>query len=310
MRSRLSVALAVTLLFAGLAVPSVAHAEPSAADVTRAAQLKQTGDDAMVSLRYSDALEAYERAYDITRDPALLYNRGRAYEGLGNFPAALDQLEAFDAQAPASLKARVKKLPELLAKVRARVAVLTVRSAEPGARVMVGDKRVGDTPLTVKLSSGHATVEVSAEGFTTYRKEVDLPGGGALTLDAELAKKDRHGVLAVRTNPVGAFATRDGKPLGTTPLEVPLEPGRVVVRLHLDGYLDADASAVVEAGQRQEIDLTLTREPGITSRWWFWTAVGAVVVGGTVLTVALVREKKAPSGDIAPGQIAAPLVRF
>jgi len=67
---------------------------------------------------------------------------------------------------------------------------------------------------------------------------------------------------------------------------------------------------VIAAGGRQEIDVTLTREPGITSRWWFWTALGAVVVSGTVLTVALVRERKAPSGDIAPGQIAAPLVRF
>lgn len=307
MRLRLSVVLAVVLSFAA---PVVAYAEPAPAEAARAAQAKQAGDDAMVALRYADALEAYERAYEITRDPALLYNRGRAYEGLGNFPAALDQLEAFDAQATASLKSRVKKLPELLAKVRARVSVLTVRTREPGARVMVGDKRVGETPLTVKLSSGRATVEVSAEGFTTYRKEVDLPGGGATTLEADLEKKDRHGVLAVRTTPDGASATLDGKLLGTTPLEVPLDPGRVVVRLRHEGYVDADASAVIASGARQEIEVTLTREPGITSRWWFWTAVGAVVVGGTVLTVALVRERKAPTGDIAPGQIAAPLVRF
>ena len=307
MRLGSSVVLALALL---LSAPSRAYGDPAPVDAARAAQEKQAGDDAMGALRYADALDAYERAYEITRDPALLYNRGRAYEGLGNFPAALEQLEAFDAQAPASLKGRVKKLPELLAKLRARVAVLTVRTRAPGARVMVADKRVGDTPLTLKLSSGRATVEVSADGYTTYRKEIDLPGGGAITLEAELEKKDRHGVLAVRTTPDGAAASLEGKPLGTTPLEVPLDAGRVVVRLHREGYIDADASAVITAGGRQEIDVTLTREPGITSRWWFWTALGAVVVSGTVLTVALVRERKAPSGDIAPGQIAAPLVRF
>jgi len=64
---------------------------------------------------------------------------------------------------------------------------------------MVADKRVGDTPLTLKLSSGRATVEVSADGYTTYRKEVDLPGGGAITLDAELEKKDRHGTRESRS---------------------------------------------------------------------------------------------------------------
>src|SRR4051812_42541264 len=73
----------------------------------------QKGDAAMVALRYQEALDNYRKAYELTKSPALLYNMGRAYEGLAEFPKALDALEEFSDKAPRELLARVPKLDEL-----------------------------------------------------------------------------------------------------------------------------------------------------------------------------------------------------
>src|SRR5215212_6386311 len=62
-----------------------------------AAAHKKSGDEAMDTFRFADALAAYTDAYAITKDTALLYNMGRALQALNRFPEALDKLEAFDA---------------------------------------------------------------------------------------------------------------------------------------------------------------------------------------------------------------------
>lgn len=111
----------------------------------------------------------------------------------------------------------------------------------------------------------------------------------------------------MRTVPDGAELSVDGKPLGHAPAEAQLAPGNHVIVASYDGYRSKEVSAVVVEGQRKEVDLALDKSPPITARWWFWTGIGVVAVGAGVLTVALLTEKPAGSGDIPPGQVAGPL---
>src|SRR5262249_14067665 len=106
MSTRLHVRLAVVLAcaIAAPATPSLALADESAA------ALKQRGDAAMDSLRYDDAIAAYEKAYAISKDPAILYNLGRVHQARGVYPKALEYLERFDREAPPELKSRVPLL--------------------------------------------------------------------------------------------------------------------------------------------------------------------------------------------------------
>src|SRR5450631_1189811 len=90
------------------AVFVLALACPAAAD--GASELKRSGDAAMHAAHYEDALEAYDAAYAVEPDPAILYNRARALQGLGNYPEALASIESFEKLAPAALKQRVPKL--------------------------------------------------------------------------------------------------------------------------------------------------------------------------------------------------------
>jgi hypothetical protein len=278
---------------------------------SRAADLKRRGDTAMDSIHFLEAVDAYAQAYAITKDPALLYNRGRALEALGDFPGALEALEKFDAAANADLKARVPKLAELMTELRARVSSLRVTCNVAGARVLVREKVVGVTPLpdALRVTHGTAPIEVNADGYVPYRNTVALPGGGVLVLDVTLTRNAKTSVLVLRSSVPGTIATVDGKVVGNPPVEVEVEPGSHKILARAEGHADLETLAVVARGDQKQIDLQLKPRGGITTQWWFWTGLGVVVAGGAAVSAALLIEKKPSSGDLAPGTVSAP-IRF
>lgn len=289
-----------------------ARSAPTKQERARAAELKKQGDDAMVTLRYADALAAYEGSYAIVPDPALLYNKGRALQALARFPEALEQLEAFAAQASPKLKARVPALAELIAEVRSKVSTLALTCNVAGARVLLNSKVIGVTPLSgpIKVNAGAATMEVEAEGHFPFRKKVELPGNGELAVEARLTSRSTTGILVVRSPVAGARVSVDGRPVGAAPAEASLRAGTHTLVVERDGYEAARTTAVVVAGERKQVTIPLERTKPLVARWYFWAGVGAVVVGGAVLTGALITERSPGSGDIPPGQVSAPLLRY
>ncbi|MCC6901003.1 MAG: PEGA domain-containing protein [Polyangiaceae bacterium] len=302
----LSLALVATLW---LSSPAMAQSADAAA---QARELKAQADEAMQRIEYERALDLYDKAYGLDPSPALLYNRGRAYEALARYPEALDQLEEFERTAPAELKAKVSRLDALMGRVRARVSQLEITCNVPGARVLVRAKVAGTTPIDhpLRLNSGKAVVEVSADGYHPFRQTLTLTGGGKQKLEVKLVTKASGGLLVVGSPVAGATVFVDGKRLGAVPVQTVLPPGKHRVVVHHDEYEDADTRVEMVAGRRNEITVPLDRPPGLTSRWWFWTGVGVVAVGGGVLVYALLTEREADRGDMPPGQVAGPLVRF
>jgi hypothetical protein len=150
--------------------------------------LKAQGDTLVHDLHYREAIAAYDAAYAITHDPAILYNRWRAYDALGETPQALDELEEFARVAPAELKAKVPKLDELLTATRARVATVIVRSSIAGATLFVRNHREGTTPFAspLRFRTGSALVEAQAPGYRPFQREVELTAGAPVTIDVTL----------------------------------------------------------------------------------------------------------------------------
>ena len=307
--------MCVLLAAFSLLLSSLAGAQGDAAKggaESQAKELKSQGDEAMDSLRYEEALDKYTKAYQLSRNPALLYNRGRAFEALTRYPEALDEIIKFEAEAPPDLKKKVPQLTELITSLRNKVSTLRVSSNVAGSRVVVRSKVVGTTPLPgpLRLNSGEATVEVTADGYHAFKKTVDLPGGSELEIKAELRTKSTTGILRVDSPVAGASVIIDGKRVGKAPAERALPAGKHQVLVQADGYEDSLTSAVVEAGTRKVVKVDLEKIPPVTARWWFWTGAGVIVAGGVALTVALLTEGPADKGDIAPGQVSAPLFSF
>jgi hypothetical protein len=187
--TRRFLALVLVLALALVLGPREAAAQ-SATERAHAAQLKKQGDELVHTLHYREALVAYDGAYAFSHDPAILYNRGRALDALGETPQALDAFEEFLRLAPASLKGKVPKLDELVASVRARVATLVIHCPVEGANVFVRRRLEGTTPLpaALRVPTGTALVEVQAAGYQPYHAEMELGGGAPTTVEVALVK--------------------------------------------------------------------------------------------------------------------------
>lgn len=298
-----ALSLAPSPLRAQAASPAAAAA-PDADAQARAAERKASGDEAMEALRYEDALAAYGEAYAITKNPALLYNMGRALEALNRFPEALEKLTAFDAAASPELKARVPRLPTLIAELRQRVSTLDIRTNVEGARIVVRNVVVGKSPLPepLKLVAGPAEIEIDAEGYFGAKKSVTLEGGAEQTVTFELFSRTTTGVLTVRASASAAEVLVDGKRIGIAPVELNVPKGthRITVR-HPD-FRVYETSAVVPAGGYKAVTATLQAK-SIATRWWFWTGLGAVAVAGAATAIVATTERAPSTGTIAPGQL-------
>jgi hypothetical protein len=309
-RARLVLVVAAAFAFDAGALTTVRADTPDARAAhdrdPRAADLKKRGDELLDTKHYAEALAAYDEAYAITPMPALLYNRGRALQFLGRFPEALEAIERFATEAPPELRERVAGLPRLLEELRARVGELAVTSKVAGARVLVNDKQIGVTPLApVRVASGHLAIEVFAEGYFPMRRELDLPGNGSRAVDFPLLSRDKAGLLIVNSHLSATRVSVDGVGLGRAPVEAGLVAGAHRIVAEHDGYDPTSTQVVLVAGEKRETWLDPTATPPLYARWWFWTAIGVVVVGGIVTYVALTTESSPPSGDYSPG-----LVRF
>jgi hypothetical protein len=273
------------------------------------AELKRQANEAMATLRPADALPAYRQAYALSKEPAILYNMGRALEALEDYPGALVQYEEFRRTAPADIKARVPLLDQLIAQTRNKVTRVSFVCNVPGARVLVGAKAIGTisapagtaSPLEVSLNAGLAHVEIDAEGYSPYVHDAQFLGGGILRIEVELIPKDRAGVLVVTTTPAAAEVAIDRKWLGVAPLEASVQAGMHSVAVRREGFRTTESSVVVAAHERKSLRIALEGTP-VTARWWFWTGVAVVVVGGVVATsLALTLERSPDVGTIAPG---------
>jgi len=113
----------------------------------------------------------------------------------------------------------------------------------------------------------------------------------------------------VSTRPGGAAVLVDGKQVGTSNprVELVLPAGAHQISARREGYEEAHVPLVLRAGATRELAVPLEPTVPVTSRWWFWTGAALVVAGGAAVGYALLTERPADHGSLAPGQVSAPL---
>ena len=277
----------------------------------RAVNLRAAGNQAMLEMRYVDALAAYQQAAALAPEyTGVLYSIARAHQLLGEFTAALRALEQFDREASPETKAKVGGLDRLFAELRARVGTLELKSNVSGARVLLRNKVLGTTPLPpMRLEAGAATLELELDGFFLVHREIVVPAAGRVNLEVELHARSTSALLVIRTDPSGAQIRVDGFNQGTSSpsIELTLPAGTHRITAQREGYDEASVPVVLRAGTSRDLPLKLERSVPVTSRFWFWAGATLLVAGGVTLAVASLTERPADKGTLTPGQISAPL---
>lgn len=300
----------VLLSVPALVVPRTALGQPaSSAPSAGVDEDKRKGDEASAELRYQDAIGHYEKSYATTKNPAVLYNMGRAYQSLADFPKALDKLEEFAEKAPADLKARVPQLEGLLTEVRNRVATMIISVQVSGAEIRLGDKILGSTKVgqtILRVNSGPQTLTIRHPDYFEVSRPLALTAGKIETVDITLASRAQEALLTVSSPVGGANVSLDGKNIGVVPAQTGAKPGQHRITLTRDGYDPAETSIVVKAGEDRQVTVPMAVHETITGKWWFWTAIGVVVVGGAIAIGVIANTEKDPTaGTIPPGTVKA-----
>ena len=216
------------------------------------------------------------------------------------------------------------KLAELVADVRARIGMLSVRCSVDvaDATIEIGEhtKLTGcaTAPKIVRFSvpARRESIEVRlvSPTFQAAPARVVVEGGappGDILLSA--LARSTSGRLVVRVTPRDATIAVDGVDRGNPPLEVALAAGAHTVDVRADRHEPARLAVVVDAGRTKDMSVDLVRSAPVTSRWWFWTAVGVGVAAVATTTVLLVvqPEKDGHSGSgFSPPRTTVSFVRF
>jgi hypothetical protein len=274
-----------------------------------AVSFKEEGDKEIDTGNYTAAVEAYEKGDRIQHHPIFDFNRARALQGAGRMAEALDALERFDREAPTDLRAKVPGFDELLAQLRRSVAGLILTGERRSARVSINGRDSGKLVPgnTIRCDAGSFELKVEAEGFRSISKRITITAGETQTVELKWQPIDHRAKIRLSASVPGAAVWIDGRPLGQTPIELKLEPGRHRLRLEHPDTLPLQTEIVVAARESRETALEMPRPAPFWTRWWFWTGAAAVAAGLVVTGIALSTSKSPREGDIAPGVVSGPL---
>ncbi len=215
---------------------------------------------------WDGARTSFKSAYELSKNPRVLFNVAVAEKELGRYAAALETYKKEQAEAKGQLTPdETQELAAAIASLEKLVGALTIDINEKDAEVFVDDEKIDSSklpgPYTVKL--GERRIRAQKAGFQESVEAVTVPGGGKATVTIKLqplVKMARVNVNVV--GPSNAIVKVDGKEVGPAPYAgvVPVAPDPHEFSAEAPGYVAARQSAVVKEGEVLNLTLQLAEQ--------------------------------------------------
>jgi hypothetical protein len=274
------------------------HADPALPEPaepdnkSRARALYREGLTHAERAEWTEAHAKFIAAEQLYSHPTNTFNQALCEKALGRYVTAMGTLAKLLETAAGAEHAELRTAAEgHLAELKSRIARLSVIAEPPIATIAV-DGRVVTRQVT--LDPGHHTVRVEAGGYRTEFLDVTLRAGETRTTTIRLERLPA--VLSVDASVKGARVLIDGREVGRTPWRGERAGGRYRVEVMAAGYDTYASELAVLSGDKAELNAKLTvHKPSIVTRWWFWSAIGAVVAGAAVGTYFATRPEPPPA---------------
>jgi hypothetical protein len=238
---------------------------------------------------FAGALEKLRSAYDMSKDPRLLWNMAACQKNLRHYAEVVRLVDRYLAEGQGYVSESDRSdATSLLDTVRDFISRVEITSNEGGATVYIDEAAVGTTPLSSPLpvDMGSHKVRVSKSGFVDFTTAVELPGGRPFSISAELVAEHHEGKLRVVAEPRDVLQI-DGKAVGTGLWEGVLKSGTHSVYVTGNGKIAHQTEVVISDNQVSSLHVSLEDRPvQLAERSsvpaWVWIAGGVLVAGGGV----------------------------
>lgn len=235
---------------------------------------------------YGNAILKFQRAYELSNDPRLLWNVAVCEKNLRRYSRMLATIRKYEREADSTLTADERaQAAEIIKTVEAFVSVLDLRIAEEGAEVFIDDESVGTTPLAEPLivDVGMRRIRVTKPGFKEFSSTREITGGGTVVVQVDLTEEVHRGRLIVTAGP-NDFISIDGKPMGKGSWEGWLPSGGHSLQVTADGMQSYQSEVLIQDDQVRRIDVSLNplAKSGATQTV-LWIVGGAAVAAGAAV---------------------------
>ena len=134
---------------------------------------------------------------------------------------------------------------------------VAISSIPEGASVIVDGKSAGRTPITIELPKGTYQLQISAEGYKTWQKQLSVLPNQPQALEA-IRLEPADGTLALKTRPAGANVTVGQRFVGKTPLTVQISANtQHEIRISKAGYENVTRKIEVSTGKLKTVAVDL-----------------------------------------------------
>jgi hypothetical protein len=270
---------------------SLAHAEPGAsAERPLSESLQGAARTAYASgnllLNNGDsagALSKFQQAYDLSKDPRLLFNMAICEKNVRAYAKMQGFLQRYEREGGRSLSAQDRAtVDDALAAIKDLVGLVTITVSVPGAAVSADGETVGTSPLAspVVLDLGKHSIVVQKAGYDRVEQSVEVRGGQAMTLTVPLAAQSLVGHLVVSAER-GSTIVIDGKPTGEDRFDGNLPAGPHQVRVSAEGKEPFRTDVEIREHETRTLQVSLANAQ--SGQAWPWVVGGAAVVVAAVV---------------------------
>ncbi len=256
---------------------------------------------------FAGSLLQFDRAYDLSSDPRLLWNIAVCEKNLRRYARAVKAIERYQAEGGTRLSEEDRTDAAYLIKaLRSFVATLTIHVSEPGADIFIDGERVGTSPLAAPLlvDMGARRIQASKKGFVDFVKTEQVYGETEVTLRIPLVKEVHQGRLIIAAGKDDVIRL-DGKIVGQGTWDGIASSGGHTLRVTAPGMKPYQSEVIVQDNSVRRISVSLDPEPRSGLPTWMLITGSALLAAGAGVGIGIFAIKASeptepPAGNLAP----------
>ena len=202
------------------------------AGTPEADRYNQQGRESYRAHRYTEAAEAFEKAYAASAESKYLFNAGKAYEMAGQFVTAIELFDDYLANQPEAANAHAVETTIAALRPKAMVTHGEIRfeSVPSGATLTLESAggQSAETPTRKWLPHGEHRLTANLEGYLPAERRFEVSAQSDTIVRVELVAEDAPGLIHIAGALPGSRIELDDRAVGVAPLPSPVEatPGR------------------------------------------------------------------------------------